>query len=288
LRFIFVKNGEEELIKFNNVSHVYHNEREDDTVSLSKINIDIHNGDFIAVIGANGSGKSTFAKHINGLLLPSKGNVIVDGYDTKNKEEIWELRKKVGMVFQNPDNQLVATTIEDDIAFGMENIGIEACEMKQRVEWALQLVGMADLRNKEPHLLSGGQKQKVVIAGALAMQTSYLVLDEPTSMLDPKGRKEILNTIKKLNREERITIIYITHFMSEAAEFDKIIVLNKGEIALTGSPKSIFLHYNELNKLNLELPQITMLSRLLYESGLDISPNILNEEEMIEKLCSLI
>lgn len=276
------------MIKFNNVSHVYHNERENDTVSLSKINTDIHNGDFIAVIGANGSGKSTFAKHINGLLLPSKGNVIVDGYDTKNKEEIWELRKKVGMVFQNPDNQLVATTIEDDIAFGMENIGIEACEMKQRVEWALQLVGMADLRNKEPHLLSGGQKQKVVIAGALAMQTSYLVLDEPTSMLDPKGRKEILNTIKKLNREERITIIYITHFMSEAAEFDKIIVLNKGEIALTGSPKSIFLHYNELNKLNLELPQITMLSRLLYESGLDISPNILNEEEMIEKLCSLI
>jgi energy-coupling factor transport system ATP-binding protein len=276
------------LINFNNVSHVYHNERENDTVSLSKINIDIHNGDFIAVIGANGSGKSTFAKHINGLILPSKGSVIVDGYDTKIKEDIWELRKKVGMVFQNPDNQLVATTIEDDIAFGMENIGIEECEMKQRVEWALQLVGMADLRNKEPHLLSGGQKQKVVIAGALAMQTSYLVLDEPTSMLDPKGRKEILNTIKKLNREEKITIIYITHFMSEAAEFDKIIVLNKGEIALTGSPKSIFLHYNELKKLNLELPQITMLSRLLYESGLDISPNILNEEEMIEKLCSLI
>jgi len=276
------------LIKFNNVSHVYHNERESDTVSLSEINYEIHNGDYIAVIGANGSGKSTFAKHINGLLIPSKGNVIVDGYDTKDKKDIWELRKKVGMVFQNPDNQLVATTIEDDIAFGMENIGIEGYEMKRRVEWALELVGMSDLRNNEPHLLSGGQKQKVVIAGALAMQTSYLVLDEPTSMLDPKGRKDILNTIKKLNREENITIIYITHFMSEAAEFDKIIVLNKGEIALTGSPKSIFLHYNELSKLNLELPQITMLSRLLHESGLDISPNILNEEEMIEKLCSLI
>lgn len=276
------------MIRFNNVSHVYHNEREDDTVSLSKIDIDIRDGDFIAVIGANGSGKSTFAKHINGLLLPSKGNVIVDGHDTKDKKEIWEVRKKVGMVFQNPDNQLVATTIEDDIAFGMENIGIEEYEMRKRVEWALQLVDMADLRNKEPHLLSGGQKQKVVIAGALAMQTSYLVLDEPTSMLDPKGRKEIFNTIKKLNREENITIIYITHFMSEATEFDKIIVLNKGEIALTGSPKSIFLHYNELSKLNLELPQITMLSRLLNESGLDISPNILNEEEMVEKLCSLI
>ncbi len=276
------------MIKFNNVSHVYHNERESDTVSLSEINYEIHNGDYIAVIGANGSGKSTFAKHINGLLIPSKGNVIVDGYDTKDKKDIWELRKKVGMVFQNPDNQLVATTIEDDIAFGMENIGIEGYEMKRRIEWALELVGMSDLRNNEPHLLSGGQKQKVVIAGALAMQTSYLVLDEPTSMLDPKGRKDILNTIKKLNREENITIIYITHFMSEAAEFDKIIVLNKGEIALTGSPKSIFLHYNELSKLNLELPQITMLSRLLHESGLDISPNILNEEEMIEKLCSLI
>jgi len=172
------------LIKFNNVSHVYHNERESDTVSLSEINYEIHNGDYIAVIGANGSGKSTFAKHINGLLIPSKGNVIVDGYDTKDKKDIWELRKKVGMVFQNPDNQLVATTIEDDIAFGMENIGIEGYEMKRRVEWALELVGMSDLRNNEPHLLSGGQKQKVVIAGALAMKTSYLVLDEPTSMLD--------------------------------------------------------------------------------------------------------
>lgn len=276
------------MIRFINVTHAYHNEREESTISLSDINININTGDFIAVIGANGSGKSTFARHMNGLLLPSNGNVIVDGNNTNDSDKLWEIRKKVGMVFQNPDNQLVATTIEDDIAFGMENIGIEESEMKKRVEWALNLVGMHDLRNKEPHLLSGGQKQKVVIAGALAMHTSYLVLDEPTSMLDPKGRKEILETIKKLNREENITIIYITHFMSEAAEFDKIIVLDNGKIALTGAPKSVFLHYDKLKELNLELPQITMLAKLLNDNGLDISPNILNEKEMIEELCSLI
>jgi len=276
------------LITFNNVTHTYHNDKEKDTVSLSNLNINIDNGDFVAVIGANGSGKSTFAKHLNGLLLPSKGDVYVDNYNTKEKEKVWEIRKKVGMVFQNPDNQLVATTVEDDIAFGLENIGMQEQEMRNRVEWALNLVEMNNLRNREPHLLSGGQKQKVVIAGALAMHTSYLVLDEPTSMLDPKGRKEILNTIKKLNQNEKITIIYITHFMSEAAEFNKIIVLDKGKIVLTGSPKNIFMQANILNKLNLELPQITMLARLLSENGLNIPPNIVNEEEMIEKLCLLI
>jgi len=276
------------LITFNNVTHTYHNDKEKDTVSLSNLNINIDNGDFVAVIGANGSGKSTFAKHLNGLLLPSKGDVYVDNYNTKEKEKVWEIRKKVGMVFQNPDNQLVATTVEDDIAFGLENIGMQEKEMRKRVEWALNLVDMNNLRNREPHLLSGGQKQKVVIAGALAMHTSYLVLDEPTSMLDPKGRKEILNTIKKLNQNEKITIIYITHFMSEAAEFNKIIVLDKGKIVLTGSPKNIFMQANILNKLNLELPQITMLARLLSENGLNIPPNIVNEEEMIEKLCLLI
>ncbi len=276
------------MITFNNVTHTYQNDKEKDTVSLSNLNIDINNGDFVAVIGANGSGKSTFAKHLNGLLLPSKGDVYVDNYNTKEKEKVWEIRKKVGMVFQNPDNQLVATTVEDDIAFGLENIGMKEQEMRKRVEWALNLVDMSNLRNREPHLLSGGQKQKVVIAGALAMHTSYLVLDEPTSMLDPKGRKEILNTIKKLNQNEKITIIYITHFMSEAAEFKKIIVLDKGKIVLTGSPKNIFMQANILNKLNLELPQITMLARLLSENGLHIPPNIVNEEEMIEKLCLLI
>jgi len=256
---------------------------------LKNINIDIHNGDFIAVIGANGSGKSTFAKHINGLLLPQEGDVIVNNMNTKDTDKIWEIRKKVGMVFQNPDNQLVATTIEDDIAFGLENVGIDESEMKERVEWALDLVGMLEMRNCEPHLLSGGQKQKVVIAGALAMHTSYLVLDEPTSMLDPKGRREILDTIKKLNRDEKITIIYITHFMSEAAEFNKIIVLKRGEIALTGTPQKIFLQSDEqLKQLNLELPPTTMLARMLSQKGIKIPPNILNKEEMVEKLCLLI
>jgi len=276
------------LIKFDHVTHTYPSDRENETVSLSDIDLDIHKGDFIAVIGANGSGKSTFAKHLNGLVLPSKGDVIVDNYNTKDKENIWDIRKKVGIVFQNPDNQLVATTVEDDIAFGLENIGMEEHKMKKRVEWALNLVDMFDLRNSEPHLLSGGQKQKVVIAGALAMHTSYLVLDEPTSMLDPRGRKEVLNIIKKLNKEENITIIYITHFMSEAAEFNKIIVLDKGKMVLSGSPKTIFMQASVLENLSLELPQVTKLARLLSENRLDFPPNILNEEEMIEKLCLFI
>ncbi len=276
------------MIELDHVTHIYHGDRENETVSLSDINLDIYNGDFVAVIGANGSGKSTLAKHLNGLLLPNKGNVIVETYNTKDKEKIWEIRKIIGMVFQNPDNQLVATTVEDDIAFGLENIGIEEQEMKRRVEWALNLVGMTDLRNSEPHLLSGGQKQKVVIAGALAMHTSYLVLDEPTSMLDPKGRKEVLDVIKKLNREENITIFYITHFMSEAAEFNKIIVLDKGKIVLSGPPKDIFMESDLLSNLSLELPQITRLAKSLSENGLDIQPNILNEEEMIKNLCLYI
>lgn len=276
------------MIKIDHVTHVYFGDKDNETVSLSDIQLDIHYGDFIAVIGANGSGKSTLAKHLNGLLLPTQGNVIVENQNTRDKEKIWEIRKKIGMVFQNPDNQLVATTVEDDIAFGLENIGVEEQEMKERVEWALNLVGMTDLRNSEPHLLSGGQKQKVVIAGALAMHTSYLVLDEPTSMLDPKGRKEVLEVIKKLNREENITIFYITHFMSEAAEFNKVVVLDKGRIVLNGTPKEIFMESDMLTDLSLELPQITRLAKSLYENGLAIKPNILNEEEMIKNLCLYI
>lgn len=276
------------MIRFNHVTHIYHCDRENETVSLSDINLDIDNGDFIVIIGANGSGKSTLAKHINGLLFPSKGDVMVDELNTQDRKHIWEIRKKVGMVFQNPDNQLVATTIEDDIAFGLENIGTNVTEMKKRVEWALELVDMTALRNREPHLLSGGQKQKVVIAGALAMHTSYLVLDEPTSMLDPRGRKEILEMIKKLNREENITIVYITHFMSEAALFDKIIVLDKGKIVFRGTPKEVFMKADQLANLSLELPQITKLAKILNQNGLDIPPNIINEEELIEKLCLYI
>ncbi|MBN2395703.1 MAG: energy-coupling factor transporter ATPase [Candidatus Atribacteria bacterium] len=276
------------MIKFDHVTHIYTGDREHEIVSLSDINLEIHDGDFIACIGANASGKSTFAKHINGLLVPSEGNVIVDDYNTRDKKSIWEIRKKIGIVFQNPDNQLVATTIEDDVAFGLENIGIEEAEMKRRVAWALDLVGMAELKDSEPHLLSGGQKQRVVIAGALAMHTTYLVLDEPTSMLDPRGRKEVLEIVKKLNKEEDITIIYITHFMSEAAEFKKIIVLDKGRIALQGTPKDIFGRIDLLKELHLETPQITKFARLLSENGLNIPPDILTGEEMIKELCLYI
>ena len=277
------------MIKLDNITHSYYiNDEEKKITSLSGINLNINKGDFVAVIGANGSGKTTLAKHFNGLLLPSDGNVYVDDYNTKDKEKIWEIRKKVGMVFQNPDNQLVATTVEDDIAFGLENIGIEETEMRKRVEWALRIVDMESYRYKEPHILSGGQKQKVVIAGALAMHTSYLILDEPTSMLDPKGRKEVLEIIKRLNKEEGITIVYITHIMSEATEFKKIIVLEKGNIVLCGAPKEIFLNQDMVEKLSLDLPQITRLARLLNQKGMNFPLNILNEDEMIKELCLYI
>jgi len=276
------------LIKFVNVSHSYNNGNESIEESISNINLDIEDGDFIAIIGSNGSGKSTFAKHVNGLLLPSEGDVIIDNCNTKDKEHIWNIRKKVGMVFQNPDNQLVATTVEDDIAFGLENIGLNEKEMQERVKWALKQVDMLCFRSYEPHLLSGGQKQKIVIAGALAMRSSHLILDEPTSMLDPKGRKEVLEIVKKLNKEKNITIVYITHFMSEAVMFDKIVVFEKGKIVLTGSPKDIFLQKNVLDDLKLEIPQITRFARLLNENGLDIPINIIDEKEMLDKLCLLI
>lgn len=276
------------MIEFKNVTHFYNLEKNEKIASLSDVNLKIHKGDFIAIIGANGSGKSTLAKHINGLLLPSKGEVLVENLNTSNAEAVWDIRKKIGMVFQNPDNQLIATTVEDDIAFGLENIGIEVKEMEERVDWALNIVGLTGLRNSEPHLLSGGQKQRVVIAGALAMDTSYLILDEPTSMLDPKGRKNILEIIKGLNKKEGITIVYITQFMSEAAQFDKIFVLDKGRIVLEDSPKNIFKQAEQLLSLSLEVPQITRLARELAKSGLDIPDNILNEDEMVKYLCLYI
>lgn len=276
------------MIEFKNVTHFYNTEQNEKIASLSGINLKIHKGDFVAIIGANGSGKSTLVKHINGLLLPSKGEVLVENLNTRDMEEVWNIRKQVGMVFQNPDNQLIATTVEDDIAFGLENIGIKAKEMGERVDWALNIVGLNGLRNSEPHLLSGGQKQRVVIAGALAMNTSYLILDEPTSMLDPKGRKNILEIVKDLNKKESITIVYITQFMSEAAQFDKIFVLDKGRIVLEDSPKKIFDKAEQLLGLSLEVPQITRLARELVKSGLDIPGNILNEDEMVKYLCLYI
>jgi energy-coupling factor transport system ATP-binding protein len=276
------------LIKIKNLSHVYNYHKKDQIRALDSINLEIKNGDFISVIGSNGSGKSTLAKHMNCLLLPTSGDIWVDKINTKDKNKVWEIRRKVGMVFQNPDNQIIATTVEDDIAFGLENIGIKTKLMRERVDWALKVVEMEEYKKSEPHLLSGGQKQRVAIAGAIAMHSSYLILDEPTAMLDPRGRKEVLDIVKKLNREENITIVYITHLMEEAAESSQVIVLDKGKVALLGKPEEVFTQIEALKQLRLDVPQITELALRLSKRGINISPHTLKVEDMVESLCLYI
>ena len=276
------------LIKIKNLSHIYNYQKKDQIKALDSINLEIENGDFISIIGSNGSGKSTLAKHMNCLLLPTSGDVWVDKMNTKEKDKTWEIRRKVGMVFQNPDNQIIATTVEDDIAFGLENIGMNTKIMRERVDWALEIVEMVEYKESEPHLLSGGQKQRVAIAGAIALHSSYLVLDEPTAMLDPRGRKEVIDIVKKLNREENITVIYITHLMEEAAEFNQVVVLDKGKIALIGKPEEVFTRIELLKQLRLDVPQITELALRLNKKGIDISPHTLKVEDMVEGLCLYI
>lgn len=276
------------LIKIKNLSHIYNYQKKDQIKALDSIDLEIENGDFISIIGSNGSGKSTLAKHMNCLLLPTYGDVWVDKMNTKEKDKTWEIRRKVGMVFQNPDNQIIATTVEDDIAFGLENIGINTKLMIERVDWALEIVEMEEYKESEPHLLSGGQKQRVAIAGAIALHSSYLVLDEPTAMLDPRGRKEVIDIVKKLNREENITVIYITHLMEEAAEFNQVVVLDKGKIALMGKPEEVFTRIEILKQLRLDVPQITELALRLNKKGIDISPHTLKVEDMVESLCLYI
>lgn len=273
------------LIKIKNLSHIYHLHKRNQITAIDNITLEIKRGDFVSIVGSNGSGKSTLAKHLNCLLLPTSGDIWVNGINTKDKDKVWEIRQEVGMVFQNPDNQIIATTVEDDIAFGLENIGVSEEVMKERVDWALQVVEMEEYKKSEPHLLSGGQKQRVAIAGAIAMHSSYLVLDEPTAMLDPRGRREVMDTIKKLNQEENITIIYITHLMEEAAESNKVVVLNAGKIALMGRPEKVFTQVETLKKLKLDVPQITELALRLNKKGLDISPHTLKVEEMVDYLC---
>jgi len=276
------------LIKIKNLSHQYNSPTKEQIDALNSINLEIKNGDFVSIIGSNGSGKSTLAKHMNCLLLPTTGDIWVDDMNTKDKSKTWEIRRKVGMVFQNPDNQIIATTVEDDIAFGLENIGINTKLMRERIDWALEIVEMEEYKKSEPHLLSGGQKQRVAIAGAIALHSSYLILDEPTAMLDPQGRNEVINIVKKLNLEENITIIYITHLMEEAAESNWIIALDKGKIALTGKPEEVFTQIDILKKLRLDVPQITELALRLNKRGMNISPHILKVEDMVENLCLYI
>lgn len=273
------------MIKVENLYHKYKEGTPQEVVALRNINLEIQKGEFVVIIGHNGSGKSTLAKHLNGLLLPTQGRVLVNGLDTRDRENIWHIRKEVGMVFQNPDNQLVATTVEEDVAFGPENLGIPPEEIRRRVDEALKQVGMEDFKTKEPHHLSGGQKQRVAIAGIIAMRPSCLVLDEPTAMLDPQGRKEVIDTITRLNRQEGLTIVHITHYMEEAVNAHRLIVMEKGEIVAQGTPREIFQQVEMLKKMRMDVPQMTELAYQLRKEGVELPADILTVEEMVEYLC---
>ena len=273
------------MISIKNLSFKYDYEDENAIQILKDINLEINEGEFVALLGHNGSGKSTLAKLINGLLLPGQGDVLVDGMNTKNEEEIWDIRRTAGMVFQNPDNQLVATIVEDEVAFGPENMGVEPSEIRRRVDRALEDVGMADYKKNAPHLLSGGQKQRVAIAGILAMSPKYIILDEPTAMLDPSGRREVMDTLIKLNKEEGKTIILITHYLEEAAISDRVVVMEDGKMVLSGTPREVFSQVDKIKGLGLDVPQVTELAYELKKDGLEISTEVLNIEEMVKEIC---
>ncbi|MGB9840483.1 energy-coupling factor transporter ATPase [Thermovenabulum sp.] len=272
-------------IRLENVFYQYSQSKD---LALKEINLTIKKGEFVAIIGPNGSGKSTLAKLFNGLFTPTEGDVWVDGLNTRDKDRIWDIRQKAGLVFQNPDNQIVATIVEEDVAFGPENLGIPPEEIRKRVYEALKTVELYEFAQKAPHLLSGGQKQRVAIAGILAMKPDYIILDEPTAMLDPVGRREVNNTIKKLNREENKTIILITHFMEEAVQADRVFVMEKGKIVMEGSPKDIFSKVERLKQIGLDVPQVTELANSLRAEGLDVRGDILTIDEMVECLCRLL
>ncbi|MCQ2462246.1 MAG: energy-coupling factor transporter ATPase [Clostridia bacterium] len=272
----------EDLIIFDNVTYRYDSDGAALKPAVSNLSLKIKKGEFVAVLGHNGSGKSTLAKLCNAILIPESGRVTVDGTDTADEEKIYDIRRKVGMVFQNPDNQIVATVVEDDVAFGPENLGVEPTEIRRRVDEALKSVGMYEYRLHEPHRLSGGQKQRVAIAGILAMQTDCIVLDEPTAMLDPKGRKEVMQAVKKLNRELSKTVVFITHFMDEAVQADRVIVMNKAEKIMDGTAKEVFSHPERLKALGLDVPAAAGLSHELKKRGIDMPDGILDNESFIE------
>ncbi len=277
----------EAIIQVDNLTFKYDVGENQQETALREVDFDIKEGEFVVVIGHNGSGKSTLAKHINALLLPSMGDVVVLGMNTKDQECTWKIRQNAGMVFQNPDNQLVATIVEEDVAFGPENLGVQAGEIRRRVEEALRTVDMLEYRERAPHLLSGGQKQRIAIAGVIAMRPKCIIFDEPTAMLDPSGRQEVIDTIKKLNREENITIVHITHFMEEAVEADRVIVMEEGKIVLGGRPRDVFSQVDKLKTLGLDVPQVTDLANKLQAEGIDIARDILTVDEMVMALCQL-
>jgi len=249
--------------------------------------MEIEQGSYVAILGHNGSGKSTLAKLMNGLLLPRDGVVTVNGYDTREQESLYEIRRTVGMVFQNPDNQIVGTTVEDDVAFGLENLGVEPAEMRNRIDEALQAVHMHAYAQQEPHRLSGGQKQRIAIAGVISMRPSVIVLDEATSMLDPQGRREVCSLIGRLNREEGITVITITHFPEEALDADRVIVMQQGSVYLDGPPREIFSRTEDLQSIGLDVPHAVRLRHHLVRHGVELPP-VLHQEELVEELCKLL
>ena len=274
------------LIKTNDLSYIYN--KEEKQLVLDNVNLSVKKGEFLCVLGHNGSGKSTLAKHFNGILLPTGGTCYVNGIDTKDESKIFDIRKNVGMVFQNPDNQLVATIVEDDVAFALENLGVEPETIRERVDYALKSVGLFDYRKDAPHKLSGGQKQRVAIAGVIALRPECIVLDEPTAMLDPLGRKEVIDTLIKLNKEYGLTIVLITHYMEEAILADRVIVLDNGQILLDDIPKKIFENVTLIKSIGLDVPQTTELLYELYKDGIRVSFENLTVKECVLELKKLL
>jgi len=270
--------------------HFAYNTESDQAIRfvLDDVNINVNAGEFVAVLGHNGCGKSTLAKQFNGLLLPTGGTVYVDSKDTKDEQYFWDIRKAVGMVFQNPDNQIVATVVEEDVAFAPENLGVPSEEIRKRVDEALKTVDMYELRRHAPHLLSGGQKQRVAIAGAIAMNPKCIIFDEPTAMLDPKGRKEVIETILKLKQEKHMTVVLITHYMDEAVKADRVIVMDKGKVLRDDIPRNIFSEVQFLKGLGLDVPQVTELCYLLYKAGVPVPQDVLTVEECVDALAKLL
>ena len=277
------------IIKAKDVSYQYIRRDEDDNiedinVALDKVNIDVEKGQFICILGHNGSGKSTFAKHINALLTPSEGTLWVDGIDTSEEDHVMEVRQKAGMVFQNPDNQIIASIVEEDVGFGPENMGVPTDEIWERVIRSLKAVDMWQYRDHSPNKLSGGQKQRVAIAGIMAMEPECIVADEPTAMLDPVGRQEVIEALHQLNREKHVTVILITHYMEEVVNADKVFVMHNGKVSLQGTPREVFSQVDRLKELGLDVPQVTLLAYELKKAGLDIKDGILTRQELIDSL----
>lgn len=281
-----------EMIHAEKLIYEYDKRDEDGNVvgtnrAIDGVDIDIPQGSFVAVLGHNGSGKSTLAKHMNAILVPTGGTMWVDGRDTKDPAELWNVRQTAGMVFQNPDNQIIGTVVEEDVGFGPENLGVPTDEIWQRVEESLKAVGMLERRKDSPNKLSGGQKQRVAIAGVLAMEPKCLVLDEPTAMLDPNGRKEVIQAVEKLRKVKKVTVILITHYMEEVIDADQVFVMEGGHIVMHGTPREIFSRVDELKKYRMDVPQVTMLAEELRNRGLDLPRGILRREELVEALCRL-